>query len=471
MSKQARAGPMDIYPLLPQTNCGECGEANCMAYATKLAEYTIELSACKPLFAEAKYSGKLAKLKELMRPPVKEVIIGTGKKQVSIGGELVLFRHDLRYLHPPAFFIDIPDTASPDVMKKRVKEIEAWTYTYIGMSLRLDGVALRCVSNDPGTFAKAAEKLGKITEWPIILCSLNPKVLAAGLGVLGSKRPLIYAATKETWKELGDLAIKHKCPLVIYSPGDLDGLKALASTLDQMGVDVVLDPGNEFGAALGATVDDFSMLRRAAIRERDLGVGFPLIATPISVWGDYKEGEAPELAKWQETLAGAALITRYADIVVTHSLDMWVQLPLTFLRTNLYTDPVKPVAVEAGLREMGNPDSDSPVMYTSNFALTYFTVESDIKQAGIDCWLIVIDTEGLSIQSAVAGRKLTADTIAEAIKEFKVEEKVSHRILISPGMAARLSGETEETSGWTVKVGPKDSSGIPPYIRDGLWKE
>ncbi|MFX1563296.1 MAG: acetyl-CoA decarbonylase/synthase complex subunit gamma, partial [Promethearchaeota archaeon] len=470
-SQKPRAGPMDIYPLLPQTNCKECGEANCMAYATKLAEYTIELSACKPLFGEAKYSEKLAKLKELMRPPVKEVIIGIGDHQVKIGGELVLFRHDLRYIHPPAFFIDVPDTASSKAIEKRVKEIEEWTYIYIGMNLRLNGIALRCVSGDPATFAKAAEKLGKITEWPIILCSLNPKVLAAGLEVLGSKRPLIYAATKETWKELGNLAIKHKCPLAIYSPGNLDDLKSLATTVDQMGVDVVLDPGNEFGAALGATVDDFSMLRRTAIRERDLEVGFPLMATPISVWGDYKEGEAPELAKWQETLAAAALITRYADIIVFHSLDMWVQLPLTFLRTNLYTDPVKPVAVEPGLREMGSPDSDSPVMYTSNFALTYFTVESDIKQAGIDCWLIVVDTEGLSIQSAVAGRKLTADTIAEAIKEYKVEEKVSHRILISPGMAARLSGETEEASGWTVKVGPKDSSGIPQYIRDGLWKE
>ena len=110
-------------------------------------------------------------------------------------------------------------------------------------------------------------------------------------------------------------------------------------------------------------------------------------------------------------------------------------------------------------------------MYTSNFALTYFTVESDIKQAGVDAYLLVVDTEGLSIQSAVAGRKLTADIIAEAMKEYDVESKVNHKILISPGMAARLSGETEEATGWTVKVGPKDSSGIGSYIGDGTWKK
>ncbi|MFX1475015.1 MAG: acetyl-CoA decarbonylase/synthase complex subunit gamma [Promethearchaeota archaeon] len=467
----ARAGPMDIYPLLPQTNCGECGEANCMAFATKLAEYTIALEACKPLFTEAKYKTKLVKLQELMRPPVREVVIGAGEHSLKIGGELVLFRHDLRYLNPTAIFIDVADTASPDKMKKRVKEIEDWSYVYIGMTLRLNGIALRGVSGDPATFAKAAKTLGELTQWPIMLCSLDPKMLAAGVEALPARQPLLYAATTETWQQVADLAIKHQCPLVAYAPGDLTALKSLATTLDQMGIPVVLDPGNEFGAALGATVDDFSQLRRAATRENDLGVGFPLLATPISVWGDHKEGDAPELAKWQETLAGAAMIARYASILVLHSADMWVQLPLTFLRTNLYTDPVKPVAVEAGLREFGDPGPDDPVLYTSNFALTYFTVESDIKQAGISCWLLVVDTEGLSIQSATAGRKLTADTVAEALKEYKVEEKVKHRILVSPGMAARISGETEETSGWRVKVGPQDSSGIGKYIQEGKWKE
>ena len=466
-----RAGPMDIYPLLPQTNCGECGEANCMAFATKAAEYTLGIKACLPLYREREYADKREKLEELMRPPVREVVIGTGEYKVSIGGELVLYRHDLRYLHPTAFFIDVADTASPEEMKKRVKEIEEWTYLYIGMDLRLDGIALRSVSGDPKKFAEAAKRLGEVTQWPIMLCSLNPKVLAAGAKELASRRPLLYAATTETWQEVAATAEQFQCPLVAYAPGDLIELKSLASTLHQMGLDVVLDPGNEFGAALGATVDDFSMLRRAATRDGDTGVGFPLLATPISVWGDHKEGEAEELAKWEETLAGASMIIRYADILVLHSLDMWVQLPLTFLRTNLYTDPVKPVAVEPGLREFGKPTKDSPVMYTSNFALTYFTVESDIKQAGIDGYLLVIDTEGLSIQSAVAGRKLTADVVAEALKEYDVESKVNHKILISPGMAARLSGETEEVSGWTVKVGPKDSSGIPQYIGEELWKK
>ena len=135
---------------------------------------------------------------------------------------------------------------------------------------------------------------------------------------------------------------------------------------------------------------------------------------------------------------------------------MWTNLPITFLRSNLYTDPVKPVAVEPGLMEFGDVGPDSPVMYTTNFALTYFTVESDIKQAGVNAYLLVVDTEGMSVQSAVAGRKLTAEGVAETLEEYKVAEKVNHKVLISPGMAARISGETEEVSGWTLKVGPRD---------------
>ncbi|MFX1262828.1 MAG: acetyl-CoA decarbonylase/synthase complex subunit gamma [Promethearchaeota archaeon] len=465
-------GPLDIYPLLPGTNCQECGEANCMAFATKLAEYTVKLAACTPLYKEAKYAKKLTKLEDLIRPPVREVVIGMGEKAASIGGKLVLYRHDLRYSNPISFFIDVDDTLESEALTHRVKAIEDWTYVYIGQNLRLDGIALRGVSQDPQAFAKSAKKLTEITDWPIILCSLDPEMLAAAANVIADKRPLLYAATLDTWSAVGNIAVKHNLPLVAYAPSGLDDLASLVNTLRAMGVDeIVLDPGTASRAGLGTTVDNFTQLRRAATIEDNELVGYPLLATPISVWADHKEGAAPELTKWDEVLTAAAMIVRYSDAIVIHSLDMWTDLPLTFLRSNLYTDPVKPVAVESGLQEFGDVGPESPVMYTTNFALTYFTVESDIKQAGVNAYLVVVDTEGMSVQSAVAGRKLTAEKVAEALEESKISEKVKHKILISPGMAARISGETEETSGWTVKVGPQDSSGIPKYLQEGKWKE
>jgi acetyl-CoA decarbonylase/synthase complex subunit gamma len=114
------------------------------------------------------------------------------------------------------------------------------------------------------------------------------------------------------------------------------------------------------------------------------------------------------------------------------------------------------------------------VMLTTNYALTYFTVESDLKKFGGNYYLIVADTEGISVESAVAGRYLTAVSIAEAVKESGVAEKVKHKYLIIPGMAARLSGETEDElknvglPGWHIIVGPRDSSGIAKLL-DEKW--
>ncbi|MGQ4912864.1 MAG: acetyl-CoA decarbonylase/synthase complex subunit gamma [Candidatus Thorarchaeota archaeon] len=465
-------GPLEIYPLLPGTNCQECGEANCMAFATKMAEHTVKLKDCKPLYEDAKYAKKLELIEKLVRPPVREVVIGVGENVATIGGKLVLYRHDLRYSNPTAFFIDVSDTLDVDALAARVKEIEDWTYTYIGTSLRLDGIALRGVSQNPKTFATTAKKLSELTDWPIMLCSLDPAMLAAAAEAIADKRPLLYAATVNTWANVGEIARKHGLPLVAYAPGSFDDLSSLVTTLRAMGLDdIVLDPGTTSRAGLGTTIDDFTQLRRSAIIDDNELLGYPLIATPISVWADHREGEAPELTKWDEVLTASALIVRYADLLVLHSVDMWTNLPLTFLRSNLYTDPVKPVSVEPGLVEFGTVGPDSPVMYTTNFALTFFTVESDIKQAGVNAYLVVVDTEGMSVQSAVAGRKLTADKVAETLEEYGVGEKVNHRVLISPGMAARISGETEEASGWTIKVGPKDSSGIPKYLQEGKWKE
>jgi acetyl-CoA decarbonylase/synthase complex subunit gamma len=443
-----------------------------MAFATKMAEHTVKLKACTPLFDEAQYVKKLEKLQELVRPPVREVTIGVGENAASVGGKLVLYRHDLRYSNPTAFFLDVPDNLDADKLAARVQSIEEWTYVYIGTNLRLDGIALRGVSQDPKTFASAAKKLSELTDWPIILCSLDPNMLAAAAKSIADKRPLLYAATLETWAEVGELARAHNLPLVAYAPGSLDNLSSLVSTLRAIGVeDIVLDPGTVSRTGLGTTIDDMTQLRRSSIIEDNELLGYPLLGAPLAVWADHKEGEAPELTKWDEVLTASAQIVRYADILVLHSIDMWTNLPITFLRSNLYTDPVKPVAVEPGLMEFGKVGPDVPVMYTTNFALTYFTVESDIKQAGVDAYLVVVDTEGMSVQSAVAGRKLTADKVAETLEEYKVADKVKHKTLISPGMAARISGETEEVSGWTIKVGPQDSSGIAKYLQEGKWKE
>ncbi len=180
-------------------------------------------------------------------------------------------------------------------------------------------------------------------------------------------------------------------------------------------------------------------------------------------WVDKGE-TADDLIKWREAYIAGMLITRYADVLVMHGNDGWSLLPNTVLRQNIYTDPRKPVAVAPGLKVYGTPDENSPVLFTSNFALTFYTVASDIESNKLNAYLIVVDTEGSAIDSGVAGRKLTAERVADAIKASGIEGKVKHRKIISPGKASRISGEIEELSGWKVQVGPRDSSEIPKYL-------
>jgi len=467
MSEKAGAkelSPIDVYMLLPKTNCKKCGLENCMAFATKLVNREIALELCTPLL-EKQYQRNYQKLWDMLKPPVKEVTVGTGDNMVKIGGKLVMYRHELAYFNPTAIAIDVTDEMPEEELLIRVKKTEGFSYTYIGKELKLNMIAVRSTSNDPEKFRSTVKKVVENTKLPLILCSFQPKVVEAGLTAASKTRPLIYAATKDNWKDMAELALTYNCPLAVFAPDDLKLLRSLAKTLVDYGVqDLVLDPGTFPNEGLTDTISNLTMIRRAACKRGDELFGFPIMGTPITAW--IERADVAEVNMWNEAYIASILINRYADILIMHSAEGWVLLPTTILRQNIYTDPRKPVAVEPGIKVFGQPDENSPVMMTTNFALTYFTVASDIEQSGINCYLIVVDSEGLAVDSAVAGRKLTAEKVVEAIKQVKAEEKVKHRKLIIPGKAARLSGEIQELSGWEVLVGPRDSSEIPKFLQE-----
>jgi len=457
--------PLDVYKLLPRTNCKECGEENCMAFATKVVNREVPLEKCSPLLTE-KNEKAYKQLKEMLKPAVREVVLGVGDEAVKIGGKLVMYRHEFTYTNLTAIALDVTDEMPQEEIMERIKKVEGFSFEYIGQTLKLDMIAVRSTSDDPDKFKAAVQKVTENTKRPLILCSLNPAVLEAGLMVAAKTRPLLYAATKDNWKEMAELSQMYNCPLTVFAPGDLNLLRSLTKTLLDYGVqDLVLDPGTFPDDGLADTLSDFTMLRRAACKRGDELSGFPLIGVPLVAWMG-KGNTQEEILKWREAYLAAMLITRFADVLIMHNVDGWALLPPVVLRQNIYTDPRKPVAVEPGLKVFGSPDENSPVMFTTNFALTYYTVASDIESAKLNTYLLVIDTEGIAVDSAVAGRKLTAEKVAEALKASGIEGKVKHRKLLIPGKAARLSGEIEEMSGWQVVVGPRDSSEIPKHLKE-----
>jgi len=456
--------PIDVYKLLPKTNCRECRESNCMAFSTRLVNGEVVLVDCPPILTE-EYREAYTQLTDLLAPPVRAVTFGAAGNTITIGGKYVLQRHEFTYHNPSPIAIDIHDLMPEQELLDRVKAIEEFSYNYIGRPLTLNAIAVRCTSKDPETFRDAVKKVIAASRYPLILCATDPHAMEAGLSACRERPPLIYAATEDNWKQMAELALQYRCPLAVFAPGNLDLLRSLTRTLKEYGVeDLVLDPGTFGEEGLSHTIANFTAIRTEACRHFDELSGFPLMGVPMTVWTGSEISE--DVLKWKEATTASMLLSRYADILIMHSLDGWVLLPQLIWRFNIYTDPRKPVSVEPGIRAFGKPDRDSPVLVTTNYALTYFTVESDIKAANLDCYLIIVDTGGLSVESAVAGRYFNADAIAKALVEYNVSSLVGHSTLIIPGLAARLSGEAEEATGWKILVGPKDSSGLPQFIRN-----
>jgi acetyl-CoA decarbonylase/synthase complex subunit gamma len=239
--------------------------------------------------------------------------------------------------------------------------------------------------------------------------------------------------------------------------------------------DLVLDPATYSYEGMQYTLRNFSMLRWISCKEGDEFLGLPIAGTPIEAWASNK-GSLEE-ATWRETALASLLITHYASLLIMHTLDGWALLPVVILRQNLYTDPRKPTAVEPGLRVFGEPDENSPVMFTTNFSLTYFTVSSDIESSPISnkCYLLVVDSEGVGVRTAAArasARKggITAEGIAKAINESGIEEKVKHKTLIIPGLLAGLKDGIEKLTGWKVLIGPSNSAELPKFLEEHWYK-
>ncbi|MEM2025927.1 MAG: acetyl-CoA decarbonylase/synthase complex subunit gamma, partial [Desulfurococcaceae archaeon] len=457
---------------LPQTNCGKCGESTCMAFAARVADRAVDVKLCTPLLEDPKFKGKLQSVLELVRPPVKDVTIGVPPNHVVVGNKVVMYRHELTWYNPTAIAIDVTDEMDEKALIDRAKAVEAFVFERIGQPLRLNMIALRCTSGTPEKFAKASDLISKNVSLPLMLCSYDPNIMEEALIIVGNKRPLIYAATRDNWRDMLELASKYKCPVAISAPGDLNLLKSLAATFVDAGLeDLILDPGTFVrGDSLAETLNMFTMLRRAAIEKEDKAVGFPLLAVPAAVWME-AEGSEDE-KKMMESYIASILMTRFADLMVMHSLDFWALMPVLVWRQNVYTDPRVPPSVKPGVYEIGKPGEMSPVFVTGNFALTYFLVKGDIENSKIDAYLVVADSEGISVESSVAGRRLTAEKFADAIKSSGLDKKLKKKVVVLPGRAARLSGELEELlPGWKVLVGPRDSSGIPDYAEKVLKKE
>jgi acetyl-CoA decarbonylase/synthase complex subunit gamma len=442
---------IEIFKLLPKTNCKECGDPTCLAFAMKLAAGKAELSLCPYVSEEAK-----AKLSEAAAPPILPVTIGVGERALKVGGETVMFRHEKRFENPPGLALLVSDTMDEAEIDRRLEKFNKLQYERIGLTLRGNLVAVRCDSGDAAKFEAVVGKVKKNTDGGIILMSSNPDILAAGLKVCADRKPLLYAATEENSDKVADLAKGSSCPLAVKA-SSVEKLAELTAKLTSAGVkDMVIDSGSR---TLRQAFEDQLIIRSAALTKKFRPLGFPTIVFPGEMTDD----------PMKEAVIASIFVAKYGGIIVLSDFQGESLFPLLVERLNIYTDPQRPLATKEGIYEIGKPDENSPVLITSNFSLTYFIVSGEIETSRVPSWLLVKDTEGLSVVTAWAAGKFVADAIAPFVKKCGIADKVKHRKLVIPGAAAAESGGLEEElSGWEIQVGPREGSHIPAYLK--TWK-
>jgi acetyl-CoA decarbonylase/synthase complex subunit gamma len=442
---------IQIYKLLPKTNCGECGVPTCLAFAMGLAAGKAELAACPSVSEEAK-----AELADAAAPPIRPVEIGTGERKLKIGGETVLFRHEKTFVNPPGIAVLITDEMSDEEAGGRLERFKTLEYERVGLTLRADLVAVKSISGDAGKFEALVTKVKSQTDGGIILMTEDASVMEAGLKACADRKPLIYAANKENADAMSGLSKEHGCPLAVSGNG-LDDVSELTTKLMEDGLnDLVIDSG---ARGIRKALEDQIFIRRGALLKKYKPLGFPTIAFPCEM--------ADDLMK--ESLIASMFVAKYGGIVVMSDLQGYGLFPLLLSRMDIYTDPQRPMATSQGIYEIGGPNEDSPVLVTCNFSLTYFIVSGEIEASRVPAWLIVVDTEGLSVLTAWAAGKFVGDIVGTSLKKCGIMDKVSHKKVVIPGYAAAISGDLEEELGdWEVLVGPRESAHIPAYLKE--WK-
>ena len=435
---------LEIFKQLPKTNCKDCGQPTCLAFAMALASGKASLDACPHVSDAAKEA-----LDSASAPPIVLIKIGVGEKAFELGNETVLFRHEKRFEHPSGIAIQVSDTED---VKAKVEKINKLVFDRVGQTHQVNMVAVANNSGDAAKFADAVKAVQDSTAYPLLLISSDAAAIEKALEIAGANKPVVSGADASNYETMVGLAKKYDAPLVVKGD-DLNSLAELVQKVVALGYkNLILDSG---ARELSKVLADQTQIRRAGLK-LFRPFGYPTIA--------FANNADPIV----ESLNASSYAAKYAGIVVMESTEAEHILPVITLRLNVYTDPQKPIAVESKVYEVLNPGPDSPVLITTNFSLSYFCVAGDTEAARVPAYVIPVDTDGISVLTAWAAGKFTPETIADTVKNLGIMDKVNHNKLIIPGGVAVLSGKTAELTGCEVIVGPQDSAGLPSFFKK-VW--
>lgn len=436
---------LDIFKLLPKTNCGDCGVPTCMAFAMKMAQKKAELSECPSASEEAK-----ATLGAASEPPIRSVKIG-GACSLEIGNETVMFRHEKTFFHQTGIAVELRTSEKEEKLLSRIKEIENYLVDRVGEELKTDLFLICHDSNGKENFVRTINLVKQNSDKGIILDCSDKGALREGVEILKNDRPAVLLRKILSDEDI-ELAKANSVSLILTAPSleDLAGQAEKARNSGLSNIILNLESQNA-----GFQLQDNTIMRRSALKNNFKPFGYPLF-TYI-----HSEKEFDLLA------TASLLICKYDSIITLPFYNKAMLYTLFTLRQNIYTDPQKPIQVDPKVYPIGEPTPESPVFVTTNFSQTYFMVSGEIENSGISAHLVIADAEGQSVLTAWAAGKFVGEKIAKFIKDIRLEEQVKTRKIVIPGYVSQISGDLEEhLPGWEVIVGPQEASDIPSFVKN-----
>ena len=435
---------LDIFKLSPKKNCKECGNPTCMAFCMKVAQGSVSIDKCPYFSEEAK-----AMLNESTAPAMKTIAVGDHK----LGGETVLFRHEKTLVNKNLFAVCVCTGCSEEKVEKKLSDLQKIDYERIGERMYVESVYVANKQEDPAVYAELVKKAAATGRMLILSC-WDVACAKAALEVAG-KNCILDGATPNNWEAMSDLATAAGVPLGVWA-SNISDLYDTVKKLEAKGnknlvLDVTADTAKE-------TLKNAVLVRRTAIKDGDRSFGYPSIVNVAKL----AHGNAA-----LQTAYASMFVEKYGSIIVMENMSYAQALPLYGLRQNIFTDPQKPMKVEAKIYPINGADENSPCVLTVDFALTYFLVAGDLERSGQAANLIITDASGMSVLTAWAAGKLSASSIKKTLEDLDVAGKIKNRTLIIPGKVAVLKGEIQEKlPDWNVVVGPQEAVQLPKYMRE-----
>ncbi len=435
---------LDIFKLSPKTNCKECGSPTCMAFCMKVAQGAVSIDKCPHFSDDAK-----AMLNEQTAPPMKTISVGEHK----LGGETVLFRHEKTLVNKNLYAASVCTCMDEATVDAKLAAATTVDYERIGERMYVEMIHVANTQADPAVYAALVKKAAALGR-PLVLECWDVECAKAALEEIG-KDVILDGATPDNWEAMNALATAKGIVLGVWAENISDLYDTVKKLENAGNKNLILDVT---GKTAKETLANAVLVRRTAIKDGDRSFGYPSIVNLAKLC----KGNAR-----LETAYASMFTEKYASIIVMSGMTYAQALPLYGLRQNIFTDPQKPMKVEAKIYPLNGADENSPCVLTVDFALTYFLVSGELERSNVPVNLIITDASGMSVLTAWAAGKLSSSTIKKTFEELDIENKIKNRTLIIPGKVAVMKGEIQEKlPNWNVVVGTMEAVQIPKYMKD-----